>query len=66
MLEQYYSIAGERILIKSRQPFPITMFKNFECEASDDVMLTLEVDADDSYMRCYGFSYFQCSDWKSG
>lgn len=62
MLEQYYSIAGERILIKSRQPFPITMFKNFECEASDDVMLTLEVDADDSYMRCYGFSYFQCPD----
>ena len=64
MSEAYYSITGMNILIKGSQARPIRMFDGFTCEPCDEVMLTLEVESDDSFCSCYGFSYFQCpSGW---
>lgn len=64
MSEAYYSITGMNILIKGSQARPIRMFDGFTCEPCDEVMLTLEVESDDSFCNCYGFSHFQCpSGW---
>ena len=60
MVEEYYSITGMKILVKGPEACPIRMFDGFSCAPSDEVMLTLEVEPDDSWCSCYGINHFSC------